>query len=374
MQLRARRRRPFRGKPTAAAPARLHSRALSVCALAARHRSASRHRCARVPPELVLWGKKTASVGAPAGEQMIMRTGMLLLTVLGAMLSLSVSVRTAHAYGAAAEPDGSDSTALAAVAVARPAFYILFEPMMRSAEWPTAYARYNGGTVVMNPFNVTHETVQRVKRELNATVLMYFDLADSQIKTPDGRCVRQDRSCRDGDETWKCSTGAMSCCSSIDCDAYANTTLCPQDAFSQSYQRVFPAKFAVNQVFADNASRVPQCLYSKGPLYVFSNRSVAALVPWLSATVRENGFDGLYMDQFYYGPSYGRALYESLLGNRGDYDTDGDGRADSVSAITAQAATWFPMFMQRLRRELGRDAVLLGNGNFAAGTVQGFRV
>ena len=64
---------------------------------------------------------------------------------------------------------------------AAPAFYILFEAMTRAPEWPTAYDRFRGGTVVMNPFNVTRETVQRVKRDLNANVRPATALSSGRV-------------------------------------------------------------------------------------------------------------------------------------------------------------------------------------------------
>ena len=198
---------------------------------------------------------------------------------------------------------------------------------------------------------------------------MYFDLDDSQIKTPNGRCVRESRFCKDeGSELWRCSTGAMSCCSDVNCNAYNHTTLCAEDEYAKAYAQAFPPRLAINRVFAENASRIPQCLYSKGPLYLFGNESVTSMVPFLSGLVQRHGFDGLYMDQFYYAPTYGRTVYEALLNDSGEYDTDGDGKADTVESMTAQAAKWFPVFIERLRQELGPSALLLGNGNFGAGT------
>ena len=66
--------------------------------------------------------------------------------------------------------------------------------------------------------------------------------------------------------------------------------------------RVGSGPVPVNELYP-NGSRVPQCLYSKGPLYLFGNASVESLVPWLSAYVTSRGFNGIYFDQFYYSPT-----------------------------------------------------------------------
>ena len=52
------------------------------------------------------------------------------------------------------------------------AFYALFEPMLRNAEWPSAYGHFRDGVFILDPFNVTSATVKKIKADLNATVLM----------------------------------------------------------------------------------------------------------------------------------------------------------------------------------------------------------
>jgi hypothetical protein len=71
------------------------------------------------------------------------------------------------------------------------AFYALFEPMLRNAiEWPAAYAGFQDGIMILDPFNVSTLTVTKVKRDLgNATVLMYFDTNDILMKFNGGECM-----------------------------------------------------------------------------------------------------------------------------------------------------------------------------------------
>jgi hypothetical protein len=176
------------------------------------------------------------------------------------------------------------------------AFFIVFSPMLDAPEWPRAYNRYRGGLVVMNPFNATNVTVEKVRRDLGVKVLMYFDTNDIQIKTT-GACLSTSRICNDSSTGWtRCASGTMPCCYNFNCDAF-KTSGCPADTFAHSLQEVFKAEWAVNQVHR-GSDGTPLCLYGKGPLFCHSARSNAALVPFLAQWVRENGFDGLYLDEY----------------------------------------------------------------------------
>ena len=62
------------------------------------------------------------------------------------------------------------------------AFYTIFEPMLRSPDWPSAYEEYRGGVVVMQPFNATREVVETVRKTLDVKVLMYFDSTELMKK------------------------------------------------------------------------------------------------------------------------------------------------------------------------------------------------
>ena len=65
---------------------------------------------------------------------------------------------------------------------------MVFSPMLDAHDWPAAYAQYSGGIVVMNPFNASAATVAKVRADLNAKVVMYWDTEDIQIKAA-GRCL-----------------------------------------------------------------------------------------------------------------------------------------------------------------------------------------
>ena len=58
---------------------------------------------------------------------------------------------------------------------------------------PTAYTAYAGGVVIMDPFNVTADDINKVKRDLNVMILMYFDTTDMAINAADGVCAADNR-------------------------------------------------------------------------------------------------------------------------------------------------------------------------------------
>ena len=77
------------------------------------------------------------------------------------------------------------TTPLPSVVTGHRAFFMVFSPMLDSPDWPAAYLQYRGGIVVMNPFNTSKATVQRVKDELGVKVVMYWcDIAAVAIRTP----------------------------------------------------------------------------------------------------------------------------------------------------------------------------------------------
>ena len=55
---------------------------------------------------------------------------------------------------------------------------------------PTAYTDY---AVSMDPFNATADDINKVKRDLNVMILMYFDTTDKAIKAADGVCAADNR-------------------------------------------------------------------------------------------------------------------------------------------------------------------------------------
>ena len=183
------------------------------------------------------------------------------------------------------------------------AFFILFAPMLESPDWPSRYEEYRGGVVVMNPFNASRATIQKVQRDLDVKVVMYFDSMDIQIKAQ-GKCLgAQDHGnpniCSDDEDPkmpWKrCASGAMPCCYGYECNAY-NTTTCPVDDYARALWGVYKPEWAVNELHKTRPG-TPICRYGKGPLAVHSAQSNAALVPFLAAWLKDHGYDGVYFDE-----------------------------------------------------------------------------
>eukprot|EP01048_Picozoa_sp_COSAG05_P004103 COSAG05_NODE_209_length_14039_cov_138.574892_13_plen_119_part_00 len=54
----------------------------------------------------------------------------------------------------------------------RQAFFIFFEAMLRGPDWPQNFELYRNGAFIMDPANVSAETVKAVKLALNVTVLL----------------------------------------------------------------------------------------------------------------------------------------------------------------------------------------------------------
>ena len=238
----------------------------------------------------------------------------------------------------------------------RRAFYSIFAAMLDAPEWPAAYEEYRGGVVIMQPHNATKSTVDAVRRALDVKVLMYFDATDLKLKLR-GECApgAPPQDCNvSGAELWtRCSSGAIACCTSYNCSAFDAPT-CAPDAFDRALAEIVDPGWAIHRLHASSSS-VPICWYGFGPLHVHSKTSTAALVPFLARWVEENGFDGLYIDEFFQefpGKTYLGKYPEGTL-----FDADGDGRADSVAEIEAMYVRNAPRFSFALRNALGNTSL-----------------
>jgi hypothetical protein len=232
------------------------------------------------------------------------------------------------------------------------AFFILFTPMLDSPDWPSKYEEYRGGVIVMNPFNASKEAVQKVRDDLNARVVMYFDTVNIQIKAQ-GRCLGStaNKICSNTATDWtRCASGAMPCCYGYNCNAY-NTTTCPEDDYARALWKVYKPEWAVNQL-TQGQPDTPICRYGKGPLACYSAASNAALVPFLADWLVGHGYDGVYFDQYFKGWST-KFPYP--------VDTDGDGTADTLAETQKQYNLYRPQFSAALRKALGPDAIMIAN-------------
>ena len=233
--------------------------------------------------------------------------------------------------------------------------------MLDSPDWPSAYEQYRGGLIVMRPFNATKATVQQVKRDLDATVLMYWDSTDMQVTTP-GECAPHapKRDCDpSGPQQWThCASGAVACCQSYNCSAFTAPT-CPPDAFSRAAERVASPAWAIRRLPADGGAPIPVCWYGFGPMHVHTAASNAALVPFLAGWVRDHGFDGIYLDEYFQTFRYDLYLAGYPAGTL--FDATGDGRADTAAAMESSYLKFRPLFTKGLRAALGPDAIMVAN-------------
>lgn len=131
----------------------------------------------------------------------------------------------------------------------------------------------------------------------------------------------------------------MPCCFNFECDVYTAKT-CPEDGYARALWAVYPPHWAVSElpaavvaatgagagfdmvgtagaggklVSADSSSQghgvsdarlssvssTPICAYGKGPLAVHSAHANVVLVPFLASWVKDHGYDGIYLDQYF---------------------------------------------------------------------------
>ena len=251
---------------------------------------------------------------------------------------------------------------MATVSSKKNAFYAFFEPMMRApGEWPSKYERFRDGVIVMDPYNASQATVAEVQSRLNATVLMYWDTNDLLMHYSGGQCLpRTSRSCDPATGKY-CSTGHVACCESWNC-SYASAAQCGPDAFPRAVAAAVDTAWTVRALPPDGSDPVPQCRYFFGLNYVPFKESVEAIGRLLTQWVRDKGFDGIYLDEYFAPTVFAR----SYLGAHGLFanltlDANGDGKADSMPEILDQYTRWRNALTALLREELGPSTVLIAN-------------
>ena len=130
----------------------------------------------------------------------------------------------------------------------------------------------------------------------------------------------------------------MPCCYSFECDAF-NTPTCPPDDFAAALARAFPPSLSLRELPGptNNLTKpLPVCLYGKGPLFVHSQASVDALVPFLAGWLKQRGYDGVYFDEYF--PTFELSKYVGHLPPGTQFDADGDGKAETAAEMAAQHA------------------------------------
>jgi hypothetical protein len=97
------------------------------------------------------------------------------------------------------------------------------------------------------------------------------------------------------------------------------------------------------------------------PAFVHGPEAAEALAAFHRDVTMQLGTDGIYMDQVTVGyPEWKRVRLGQLAEG---FDIDNDGVADGVAGLDATYAAWKPHFLQRLRDEIGDEAILIGNSN-----------
>ena len=156
------------------------------------------------------------------------------------------------------------------------AFYSLFDKMVQNKdEFPRLYEQYRDGVIVFSPGSASKELIATVKKELNATVLMYVDSMDIAIQS-DGICDNPGpRKCYNQPVSEpQCSTGRFRCCESYNCSVFAanrsKVKLCSvaDSGFNVELQKAFKAAWLINLL--PNSSMhiskpTPLCYYYFGP-------------------------------------------------------------------------------------------------------------
>ena len=154
--------------------------------------------------------------------------------------------------------------------------------------------------------------------------------------------------------------------------AYTNAQDVPIGMYESSYYRALTAVFDSSFCVRDASSGEVIRLYDPDPVvhpergqpgFVMHRHSAELLASFLAGVTMRAGWDGLYVDQCTrVFPEHRRQM---LARRAGGFDFDADGRADTLEEGDASYERWRPHFTQRLREELGDDALIIGNSGGA---------
>eukprot|EP00295_Goniomonas_pacifica_P046131 CAMPEP_0175911126 /NCGR_PEP_ID=MMETSP0108-20121206/8031_1 /TAXON_ID=195067 ORGANISM="Goniomonas pacifica, Strain CCMP1869" /NCGR_SAMPLE_ID=MMETSP0108 /ASSEMBLY_ACC=CAM_ASM_000204 /LENGTH=346 /DNA_ID=CAMNT_0017233359 /DNA_START=1 /DNA_END=1041 /DNA_ORIENTATION=- len=240
-------------------------------------------------------------------------------------------------------------------ATGRRAFYILFANQIESDTWPHQVCQnggqgpqghecvdmdsYKDGAVILSPQNITRAHLDKVRAATNnATLLAYWAFGLLPLQHTEG-C--------------QCCTGhVMGDLPGRNC---STTYPCGSGAFTETLWKVFPESLAATQLF-DNGTKQVMCSYPGQAGFVFNDNSSAILANFIGTWVRENGFDGVYLDG-YVSPD--KAKYSWPSDEKMDWD--GDGQPDTPEQVTQQHFAWAPTFVSRLRDIIGTSSIIIAN-------------
>jgi len=226
----------------------------------------------------------------------------------------------------------------------RRTFFIMFAHDIDNATFPETAC---GGldcrsfdSFVLQPLNINHTHISKL-RSLSASpvvILAYFDTLHIPIKSG-------------------CATGhSQGDYPGKDCKDYQQ---CGDGDYLKALRTVFPPRFGVRRLPANETV----CTYPGLASFVLYEDSVKALIPVLVDVVREAGFDGMYLDNRVNPATFAseEPIMKLFRDTSKQYDSNGDGRADTYAEALSQYTAFAPALSLGLRRELGAKAILVGN-------------
>lgn len=112
----------------------------------------------------------------------------------------------------------------------------------------------------------------------------------------------------------------------------------------------------------DKKEPMPQCLYFFGLSFVPFEEAVAAIGNFLAGWLKDKGYDGVYLDEYFSPTLFDRLFFEApgFYANM-SLDVNGDGQVDSPAEIKSQYKQWRNGVTAILRQKLGPEAVMIAN-------------
>ncbi len=142
---------------------------------------------------------------------------------------------------------------------------------------------------------------------------------------------------------------------------YANAQSVRIHMHTQPYWQALTAAFDSSLCIRNLETDTVVRLDYDTPAFVLRPPSIEALVAFHHEVTMALGTDGIYVDQVTWTfPEWKRVL---LLQLAPVFDVDDDGIADDLAKLDLVYGTWKPHFLQRLREEVGDQAILLANTN-----------
>lgn len=241
----------------------------------------------------------------------------------------------------------------------RRGFFVFFAAMLDDPKWPADYRGFQNGVVILDPFGASAATVSTLKKELNATVLLYWDFGDLRsMHLADGVVGVAPLS---HGPNIGCS--GESCCDHIRCaaeGAHTQSHKCGDDDYNRELRSVLNVSWAIHRIL-DNGTRLPICTDETGPNYIPFPPSIEAIAAFLARKVPALGVDGVYLDGRGSSFMFSRAWPRTINASGWKFDIDGDGKPDTYMDMVAQFAAYAPLFTATLRARLGSGPILVGN-------------